>query len=242
ALGGPGAEGLELGGEPRQLASVDRDVSGCNARKTFYCQPEGRSYVLKVEAAVDQGGASRPVTVFSGPGIGTGLADAGFYRVPVRAVQHYSGDVDHLSASDLRDQSRFEGDLPFAGIDDQYFLFAVLPGSERVAIEYRPISMPAINGQPERQLMTFDVSVPGSLALPFYLGPKDFETLRDVDERLDLVRAIDFGIFSPIVVPLLIALKWVHGFVGNWGWAIVVLTLLINVLIFPLRHRSMVSM
>jgi YidC/Oxa1 family membrane protein insertase len=38
------------------------------------------------------------------------------------------------------------------------------------------------------------------------------------------------------------ALQWVHGFVGNWGWAIVVLTVLINILIFPLRHRSMVSM
>jgi len=242
ALFRPSAERLELGGEPGQLTFEYRDASGLNARKTFYFQPEGRSYVLKVEAAVDQGGASRPVTVFSGPGIGTGLADAGFYRVPVRAVQHYSGDVDHLSASDLRDQSRFEGDIPFAGIDDQYFLFAVLPGSQRVAIEYQPIAVPAAGDRPERALMAFRVSVPGSFALPFYLGPKEFDTLRAVDERLQLVRAIDFGFFAPIVVPLLIALKWVHGFVGNWGWSIVVLTILINLLLFPLRHRSMVSM
>ena len=43
-------------------------------------------------------------------------------------------------------------------------------------------------------------------------------------------------------MPLLNALKWVHGFIGNWGWAIIVLTLLINLALFPLRHKSVVSM
>ena len=56
------------------------------------------------------------------------------------------------------------------------------------------------------------------------------------------MRAIDFGMFSWLVVPLLQALKWVNGFVGNYGWSIIVLTILINLAIFPLRHRSMVSM
>ena len=241
ALYQPSADRLDLGGEAGQLTFLYSDSSGLNVRKAFYFQPEGRSYVLKVEAAVDVGGASRPVTVSSGAGIGHGVSEGGFYHVPVRAVQHQDGDVDHLDADDLADQNRFEGELPFAGINDQYFLFAVLPVSERVAVQYRPISIPAGDGE-ARQLMAFDVSVPGSFALPFFLGPKDFDTLRDVDERLELVRAINFGFFSPIVVPLLIALKWVHGYIGNWGWSIVVLTILINALIFPLRHRSMVSM
>ena len=48
--------------------------------------------------------------------------------------------------------------------------------------------------------------------------------------------------FSWLAVPLLGALQWVHGFVGNWGWAIVVLTILINLAMFPLRHKSVVSM
>jgi len=243
ALYRPSAEQLTLGGEPGQLTFEYRDEAGLSARKTFYFQPEGKPYLLKVEAAVDQAGASRPVTVSSGAGIGEGLVEGGFYHVPVRAVRHLSGDVEHLAADDLAEQSRFEGDLRFAGVDDQYFLFAVLPGSERVSVEYRPVSIPATTPDGmARALMSFDVAAPGPFALPFYIGPKEFDTLRAVDARLELVRAIDFGFFSPIVVPLLIALKWVHGFVGNWGWAIIVLTLLINIIIFPLRHRSMVSM
>jgi YidC/Oxa1 family membrane protein insertase len=53
---------------------------------------------------------------------------------------------------------------------------------------------------------------------------------------------IDFGFFAWLAVPLLGALQWVHTYVGNWGWAIIALTMLINIAMFPLRHKSVVSM
>ncbi len=56
------------------------------------------------------------------------------------------------------------------------------------------------------------------------------------------MKAIDFGIFDWLVVPLLRALKWLNVYVGNYGWSIVLLTVLINVAMFPLRHKSVVSM
>jgi len=56
------------------------------------------------------------------------------------------------------------------------------------------------------------------------------------------VRAVDFGWFSALVVPLHRTLKWLNGFVGNYGWSIILLTVLINIVIFPLRHKSVVSM
>ena len=55
-------------------------------------------------------------------------------------------------------------------------------------------------------------------------------------------QAINFGMFTVIVVPLLRSLKWVNGYVGNYGWSIIVLTIIINVIMFPLRHKSVVSM
>ena len=74
----------------------------------------------------------------------------------------------------------------------------------------------------------------------FFVGPKQFDLLQSVDAQL--VRAINFGTFRVIAVPLLTSLKWVHGFIGNWGWSIIVLTIIINLAIFPLRHKSLVSM
>ena len=48
--------------------------------------------------------------------------------------------------------------------------------------------------------------------------------------------------FSVLVVPLLRSLKWINGYVGNYGWSIVILTIIINAIMFPLRHKSVVSM
>jgi YidC/Oxa1 family membrane protein insertase len=64
--------------------------------------------------------------------------------------------------------------------------------------------------------------------------------MRNIDP--ELTRAIYFGMFAWLAAPLLDALRWVHGYIGNWGWSIIVLTILINLAMFPLRHKSVVSM
>jgi YidC/Oxa1 family membrane protein insertase len=74
----------------------------------------------------------------------------------------------------------------------------------------------------------------------YFAGPKDFDVLAAVDR--DLVRSIDFGMFAWLVVPLLRALKYLNLYVGNYGWSLILLTVLINLVMFPLRHKSVVSM
>jgi YidC/Oxa1 family membrane protein insertase len=244
ALFRPSAASLTLGATPGQLTFEFKDASGLNARKTFYFQPEGKSYVLRVEAAIDVNGVSKPVTIASGPALGLGYQPDGSRHVPVRAIHHLDGKVTRLTASNLQKQSHYQGDIKFAGVEDQYFLNAALPGDQKVTIDYEPLTLPVPGAASTetRGLIDYRVSVPGALALPFFLGPKDFDTLQNVDPRLQLVLAIDFGMFRAIVVPLLIALKWINGYLGNYGWSIVALTVIINLIIFPLRHRSMVSM
>ena len=93
--------------------------------------------------------------------------------------------------------------------------------------------MPGAAAGVNRTFVAYSVAVPGSVAMPFFIGPKDFDILRASIRKLELVRAIDFGMFASLVVPLLQALKWVNGFVGNYGWSIIVLTILINLLDLP---------
>jgi YidC/Oxa1 family membrane protein insertase len=76
--------------------------------------------------------------------------------------------------------------------------------------------------------------------LRFFIGPKQVDILRSVDT--ELVRAINYGMFDFMVVPLLSSLKWLHQYFGNYGIAIIVLTILINLAMFPLRHKSVVAM
>ena len=89
--------------------------------------------------------------------------------------------------------------------------------------------------------MAFDLTMPEGIdELTFYVGPKDFDILEAADLALPV--SIEFGFLSWLVVPLHRSLSWVHAGVGNWGFAIIILTLLINIVIFPLRHKSVVSM
>jgi len=240
ALFEPSETRLSLGSTAGTLEFRYRDASGLNARKVFHIQPEGKPYLVGVEAAVDIAGSARPATLSWGPAIGLGYSPSGDrYQAP-RAVLFRDGSVERVSASNLVDEPRYDGELRFAGVSDHYFLSVALPLTQSVRVEYDPITLPLPDSDDTRALIGYSVGVPGAANLSYYMGPKDFDTLRAVD--VELVRAIDFGTFAVIVVPLLNALKWINGFVGNYGWSIVVLTVLINIVLFPLRHRSMVSM
>jgi YidC/Oxa1 family membrane protein insertase len=74
----------------------------------------------------------------------------------------------------------------------------------------------------------------------FFVGPKQFDVLRAVSP--EFTKVIYFGMFAWLAAPLLGALQWVNSFVGNYGWSIIILTILINLAMWPLRHKSVVSM
>ena len=244
ALYKPSADGLTLGSAPGTLTFQFQNAAGLTARKTFYFQPEGHVYVVKVEAAIDVNGKSLPVRISSGPMIGPGHSSDGASAQPPRAVQFRDNRVDRLAASSLITQSKYEGPMKFAGVEDHYFLHAALANNENIHVEYEPITEPVPN-DPQgatRSFVAYTIAMPGAASMQYFIGPKDFDVLRNVGPQLDLVYAIDFGMFRVIVVPLLQALKSINKYVGNYGWSIVILTILINLAIFPLRHRSMVSM
>jgi YidC/Oxa1 family membrane protein insertase len=80
---------------------------------------------------------------------------------------------------------------------------------------------------------------PGEATLLF-VGPKDHALLSRLGHHLASVVHVGEWI-GPIVVPLMALLRWVHGWVGNYGWSIVVLTVLINLIMAPLRHYSIAN-
>jgi YidC/Oxa1 family membrane protein insertase len=241
----PSIDHLTLGSEPGTLTFQLQGADGLNARKTFYFQPDRQPYVLNTEFSVDQAGSPKPFTVNFGPAVGTGQADG---RTITQAIHFLDGSVTRIAAADVQAQPRHQGAMRYAGVEDHYFLAAALPASDKSQADYAALTFPASpdGTTPARSLISFALRPnPGAaptqtVAIKFFLGPKDFDHLRGAD--VQLTRAIDFGWFAQIVVPLLQSLKWINGYVGNYGIAIIVLTILINILIFPLRHRSMVSM
>jgi YidC/Oxa1 family membrane protein insertase len=222
------------------------NASGLRARKEFRIDPQ--SYVITFTASVQQGERTLNPYVQWGPGLGDvgatsggGSFFTGNYVQPPQAIVHDGEDVVRVAGTEVGSGTVREGQLRFAGVDDHYFIAAAVnPGQDRV--EYRAITLPARDDPTlQRALLahTHRFAQPPT-NVKFYFGPKDFDVLKSVDP--EFVRAIHYGIFAWLAVPLLGALKWIFGFVGNYGWSIILLTILINIVIFPLRHKSVVSM
>jgi YidC/Oxa1 family membrane protein insertase len=222
-----------------------QDAAGLHARKAFTIKPN--SYEILVTANVSDGGRAVNPFVQWGPGLGDVLATGGGSMfMPLRkseAIFSVAGDVERIQAADLASVPRYQGNYEFAGVDTHYFIStAVNPGNSELV--YYPLPVPSKEAGISRDYVGYDIrfqAMPtGPADVRFFVGPKHFETLRQTDQ--DLVRAVWFGMFAFLSVPLLSALNWVNGFIGNYGWSIIALTFIINAAMFPLRHKSNVSM
>ncbi|MBO7155562.1 MAG: membrane protein insertase YidC [Campylobacter sp.] len=80
----------------------------------------------------------------------------------------------------------------------------------------------------------------GNFSAKGYIGPKDYKTLKAIEPSL--VDAIEYGWFTFIAKPAFLLLDWLYSFIGNWGFAIVALTIIIRIVLFPLTYKGMVSM
>jgi YidC/Oxa1 family membrane protein insertase len=220
------------------------DAGGLRVRKDFRFDP--KNYVVVFSADVTSGDRTLNPSIAWGPGLGDAGASAGGgsfftgnYVQPPQAIFCQDNDEERITASGVSEQPVHEGTFQFAGIDDHYFLAATVnPGAVRM--EYRPVTLPGPNNTQRQLLAQIIRFAEAPKNVRFFVGPKQFDVLQSVDPQL--VRAINFGTFRVLAVPLLTSLKWVYGFLGNWGWSIIVLTIIINLAIFPLRHKSLVSM
>jgi YidC/Oxa1 family membrane protein insertase len=243
---GPVGEKVDATAAPQTIVFEMGSADGLSVKKTFAVEPTG--YQIGFGAVVQLGPARLNPTIHWGPGLGDDIArapPASFfspsYSTPAMAMFYKDGDVERHPSAPAGSQ---EGPFRYAGIEDQYFTSMVLnhQALQPFRLDFTPLSVPQA-GDPN--IVGKYVSYSVRFQAPqdqtrFFFGPLAFDDLRELDS--ELTRAIHFGMFSWLAVPLLNALKWVHGYIGNWGWSIVVLTILINLAMFPLRHRSVVSM
>jgi len=235
---------LDLGSHAGTLAFDYEDASGFAVTKRFDLQPPGQPYIIRVSIQARQGSSTLPVTIHGGAGFGDlerAVAPSGFFAVSTyqapQAIYQLGTDVTRTPATSLGAGATLQQKFRYAGVDDHYFLAALLPGDRDTRVDYRPVNVTTPFGP--RNLVDYRVSA-GEAPARFFYGPKDFDVLQAVDG--ELVRAIHFGVFGFLATPLLKSLKWVNAFVGNYGWSIILLTIFINLLMFPLRHKSVVSM
>ena len=80
----------------------------------------------------------------------------------------------------------------------------------------------------------------GEYSSRFYVGPKDQKVLSDLSDYLDLT--VDYGFLWMVGKPIFMAMEFIESYVGNWGWAIILVTILIKLFLYPLSKASLKSM
>lgn len=163
----------------------------------------------------------------------------------LRAIYNQGGKINRNGPPEEANQvRRIEGDVRWVGLDMHYFCIIAIPHRPLAAFEVqkKPVKTTGLDGKEiARDLLPLTIPIEDRLALKMFVGPKEQDSLNAVKDA-DLSEVIDFGMFSFLVRPLLFSLKWIVRYVHNYGWAIIILTLLLTLLLFPFRLKQMVSM
>ena len=183
--------------------------------------------------------------------VGTGMRDLDAVERDSRlalwgeGIMLADGEITRLKRKKIEDPRGFEpGSLAFVGFEDAYFLNVLRPADAVAAVKVEPLEFMESGAKPDakpsRALRISVLPVHGRLRGELLGAPKEYDLLQTIDQGVE--KTLNFGIFSPISVLFLKALRWIYGVVGNWGLAIILLTLGIRILLFPLMHTSTVSM
>jgi YidC/Oxa1 family membrane protein insertase len=183
--------------------------------------------------------------ILYGPGLGREIA--GKYMGVEKGILASRGEVDLFSASDLEEAGTAVS-VDAAGVASHYFAAIMLPEpgglyGSRLTKTTIPGAKDVEEGESRkpRDAITASLEAPGSPAsFHLFLGPKNLELLEEL--RPGLSRIIEFGWMHYPALLLRTGLITLYQRVGNWGWAIVLLTVVINLLLVPLKHYSFVSM
>jgi len=164
-----------------------------------------------------------------GPGLGTSESEHKDNPRMTRA----------LTMGKLKAHYMKEGEYPdigtWAGIDNRYFLVVFFPPPD-----IHPIFDVKGTKLDTRVALRHTLQVPahGQVTLNYqmYVGPKGYTQLQKYGKQLE--EAVDFGTFSPLGKIILSAIYWLQGLTGNYGWAIVILTIALQLLMMPLTLKS----
>ena len=153
------------------------------------------------------------------------------------------GKLEELEPNDkeIKEEKKFAGQIGWVAYEDEYFISAIVP-DELPEGSFKGASLPL--GVIKGTYMTPPISLRSqervSSEFTLYLGPRELSLLKELGKQLDL--AINFGFFDIVARPMLSALRFFNKYVKNYGVSIIIITILIKILFWPLTHKSYKSM
>lgn len=230
-------------GESSKSFTISTEVPGqARLSKTFTFLPDSYAIdlTLKIEnltsePLADQLGVSFYYMPYSTKEDSYNLSNLAVYRL---------GSLEQFPLKDLvKTDPTFTSPYGWVGYQNNYFLDAFVPLDESPS-QVKPRTLDAGRGLIQTVYLTEPFEVPGNqeraMQMRLYLGPKELNRLQEAGH--DLVKSVDYGWFGFLARPLVYVLKWLNGYFHNYGVAIIILTIIIKIIFWPLTHKSYKSM
>ena len=138
--------------------------------------------------------------------------------------------IEKIEDKDAKDSKEFSG-VKFIASVDRYFTTLFFEKKQSLST--------IVDGDMKKNPIPY-VYAKGELELGGYIGPKDYGILQSIQPSLKNV--IEYGMMTFFAKPLFLLLNFLHQYIGNWGWAIIVLTIIVKLILYPLSFKGMVSM
>ena len=206
---------------------------------------EKDNYLVDLSAVMEKGGKPLAARLMLGQDIGPEQEHLVARSPQVQAVSYRGGKIERDGPpKDENEIRRIGGDIRWAGLNMQYFAIIAIPQRpiDGFDLQKRPVKTVGLDGKEvSRDLLKLTIPTLGLANYQIYLGPKNPRDLEAV-KGANLSGVIDYGMFSFLVIPLLVSLKFIFQYIHNYGAAIIILTLLLTLLLFPFRLKQILSM
>ena len=218
------------------------------------------SYTVGAEVTAELDGQPVPASIAWRGGFGDPSAE----HAGANVFYSLNGKLNILAANKLGQPNQSDqrsgqpGPLDFTGIQDNFFAAAFLPRLEttgpraglpdtlgaQLTLTDWSFNRDVVSGNTTSKELTPEIAVGSARGTPLdlrlFVGPKNLDELKAM--RPPLNELVQFGWWGFIAEPMFYVLRWIHTFIPNYGWAIVLLTLAINMVMFPLTIKSYRSM
>jgi len=227
------------GTSPKDLTFKYPATNGVSIDQTFRFYPD--KYTIDLYVTVTNN-TSAPVS----GNIKTCLSD-----MPPQAKKSYASFVgtalllndslQQIKSSKMKEGKSLSGQIGWIAYESDYFISSIIPENQKEGGFYG-LTTPSgvISATYISPTISLGASGGASSGYTLYFGPRDQDILKAAGKKLD--SAINFGWFDIIAKPLHFLLRFFNGYVHNYGISIIILTILVKIIFWPLTHKSYVSM
>ncbi len=229
------------GANTAQLDFMGVTASGLSIRKTYHFV--GNDYAFNVSHALSNAASTKITGPLQLLLRNKTFQDKGDGRYEVQeAVVFSGGKTTHLAQKDaVKEAKAYVAGAQWTTYGDKYFMSAVI-AQDKTSLG--TIEIRDLNGIITNRIGIGAVALEPGQSVTFteklFIGPKDIDILKAQGGQLEEV--IDLGWFSAIAKPFLFTLKFFYKYVGNYGLAIIIITVILKALFYPLTHKSYKSM